>query len=198
MAEADDKKKAKDGDIPAEDSGSEDLDGLKKNRDSILGEKKALQKKYDALVTKVEKQEEDALTEKEEFKTLYEKEKEKNEKLQSEIVTGKQKAAFTAEALKAGMGIEYVEVIYPMAEWNESGGLVGSEALFKNLKETKPALFSEPKKTTTDSTKAPLTKTGEHIFTREEIQDMSREDYNKNEATIKRQERAGLNYGEGS
>ena len=71
---------------------------------------------------------------------------------------------------------------------------INAEAIFAELKEKKPYLFGE---TTlpipaTDKTKTKIYTPKGHIYTNQEIREMSIPDYKKNEEEIKRQEKAGL------
>jgi len=196
MADANDKDKDQKIDTPIPGAGSEDLEGLKKNRDTILAEKKGLQAENAKLLKKIEAAETKTLEEQNKYKELYEKETEKTKALTAKLETNTRMSAFNKAAAVAGMDAEYSEIFFPQAEFDDSGVLQNSEALFAKLKETKPALFSSPQKISTDPAKPTVFKPGEHIYSREEIRNMPPEEYKKNRETIQAQECAGWNYGE--
>lgn len=186
---------------------SQDLTGLKKNRDDILAEKKSLQDKYDKLIEANEKRDNEALVEQNRFKDLYEKsetkikdlktshkaeiEKLKTEhesstnKFKSELEKIQKLNTFNSLAAQHGFNIEYsnYHIEDPGLEWksNDNGGITLSnpDDFFKSLKEKKPALFGGQPTVKTDATKTtPLGNKG-HLYSPEEIRSMPIEKYKK-------------------
>jgi hypothetical protein len=204
---------------------NEDLTGLKKNRDDLLAEKQSLKAKYDALVTANEERETKSLEEQNRFQDLYKKSEDKIKELKTthkaeieklkaehEASTGKYKTqleriqklnTFNTLATQHGFNIEYSSYHYQDAElkWksDDNGGisLGNPDDYFKSLKEKRPSLFMNQPTVKTDATKTTPFGTKDHIFTRQEIKNMSIEEYKKNKDAIMAQEKAGLNYGEG-
>jgi hypothetical protein len=176
---------------------TEDLTGLKANRDQILKEKKALQAKLDKLESDKTAAETKTLEEQKKFEELYEKQKDISDGFEAKLLEQSKRMIFNAEAAKRGFDISYSEFFYKEAEIVD-GKMSDPESYFKTLKESKPALFtgatSDLIKTDTKKT-SPLGEKG-HVFTRGEIRDMTAEEYKKHKEAITAQESQGLNYGE--
>lgn len=184
------------GQEPTAGQASEDLTGLKANRDQILEDKKKLQVKYDKLLKSQEDASKKLLEEQNKFKELYELEQKKVENLGNEMQTLKQLGIFKDEAVKHGFKISYSKYHIDKAEF-ENGSMKNPADFFKTLQENEPGLFNiGHKRIETDPTKTtPFSEKGQ-AFTAEQIKNMSREEYKKNRDQIIKQAPQKLIMGE--
>lgn len=175
------------------DPGSGDLEGLKKNRDSILKEKKALEAELKKLKAYREKEETERLEKEKKYQDLWEKEKAEKEKLLTSLKEKTQLSNLEKEARKYGFDTDYLDTIRG-AEFDEEGNLTNGEDLFKGLKESKPKFFDESAESVVkiETSKTPINPGKGHTWTRAEIRALNPEEYRKYASEIKAQEQAGL------
>lgn len=186
--------------LKAAGSGTDtDLDGLKKNRDDILKEKKKFQKELESLKKAKEEADNQALIEQKKFQELYEQEKDKRESLETKLNNIVKVQNFEAAALSAGVApqsLKYVKMLMSSIDFDDDGKPLEVETVFTKLKEESPFFFQSGNTTAnvpfTDSTKTNITRTSNQPYTRAQIKEMSTEEYDKNRAEIKKQEAAGL------
>ena len=176
-----------------------DLEGLKKNKDEILKEKKKIQKELETLKKEKEDADNQALVEQKKFQELYEQEKAKREEVELKFKNVVKIQNFEAAALSAGVApqnLRYVKTLMDSIEFDEDGNPLEVEPVFTNLKEQSPFFFQSGESVVnipfTDSTKTNLTRTSQQPFTAAQIKAMSIEEYSKNRDEIKKQEAAGL------
>jgi hypothetical protein len=163
----------------AEPVAGEDLEGIKKNRDDILAEKKQVSadlKKANAELEKIKKSqaesEKKALLEQEKFKDLYEMGKVENEKIQATIAESEKKSNFKDAAMLAGIQPKFLKFVMAemsQVEFDETGNPTNAGAFFVGFKELYPQFFNPengavpiPK---TDSAKTNLTGTQQKPIT---------------------------------
>jgi hypothetical protein len=167
---------------------SENLEGLRANRDSILAEKKALEKRLKKFETEAEEKAKKELEETGKFKELY-------EKSNSELSSIKRRIEFEKAARKHAFDTDYSDVFLGRAQFDTEGKLVDADKFFSELKNERPKLFNEDKKeivpTDTSKPKADAAKFT-HIYTRKELNEMSQEDYEKVKAIVLKQSAQGL------
>lgn len=200
---------------------NQELKGLKENRDKILAEKKTLQTKYNDLLSANEAREKQELADQDKFKELYDGAEAKIKDMQAahlleiesiktesekkisevnvELQTTQKLNEFNSLANKHNFDITYSKFVYQDAEWTDENGkstIADPGTFFDSLKESKPAFFVNQPKIKTDATKTSPIGAKDHVFTRQEIQSMSIEEYKKNKDAILAQEKTGLNYGE--
>jgi len=175
----------------AQNTSGEDLEGLKRNRDDLLKEKKTLESKLKAFQDKESKAEADRMKAAGETdKLLSQREKEladtrrelRQNKLKLEMIQGGIKDPDYAEILERDVSEDFSNV----AE------------VIKSTLEKKPWLGvdfqqpSAPLKPGVSNAPAKAFQGPGHIFTSTEIDAMSIEDFTKNQDEIMRQNREGL------
>lgn len=167
---------------------SESLEGLKKNRDEILAEKKNLEKRLKKFEQEATEREKKEMEEKGKFKELY-------DKANSELTSMKRRLEFDSVAKKFSFDTDYSDVVLNRVQFDESGKIVDAEKFFNELKTERPKLFNEEKKeipaVDTSKPKADAAKFN-HIYTRKELAEMSQEEYEKLRPVIEKQQRLGL------
>jgi len=168
---------------------SDDLEGLRKNRDEILMEKKNLEKRLKKFETEAEERTKAEMLEKGKFKELY-------EKSTNELMTLKRKMEFDTIAKKYSFDTDYSDVVLNRVQFDDNGKFVDPEKFFNELKTERPKLFNDDMKKEipaidTSKPKADAAKFN-HIYTRKEIAEMSDEDYKKNQQIILKQSSQGL------
>lgn len=170
------------------ESQSEDLDGLKRNRDEILAEKKNLEKRLKKFEQEAAEREQKELEEKGKFKELY-------EKTHSELLTMKQRLEFEKVAKKFSFDTDYSDVVMNRVQFDKDGKVVEAETFFETLKNERPKLFNDDKKEVlpvdTSKPKSDAAKFN-HIFTRKEIDAMTQDEYRKHKDLILKQSAQGL------
>jgi len=169
-----------------------DLEGLKRNRDELLKEKKELQKRYEELLAKQEEEKKRKMEEEGKYKELLEKERAEKEKILKEKEEVLRKSNLLLAAQKHGFNTKYIKLLDDV-EFDENGKIVNEEEYFNKKKEEDPILFTNTKKNVpaTDAGKPKVFDKG-HIFTREEVRNMDLETYKKFRDVIREQEREGL------
>lgn len=172
---------------------SDDLSGIKNNRDEILAEKRILEEKFKKMKAEIEQKETASLTEQKKFKELYEKSEASIKSLQDQIFVRKKQDNLISSIKELGINfdLDYVDLIKGI-QFDENGVPTNTKAVLEKLKSRKPKLFEEIQKVDTDTSKTKTKLPGEILFTREQIKAMSSEEYLKNKAKIKSQEARGL------
>lgn len=122
--------------------GNAELEGIKKNRDDILKEKRELQKRLEALETENKAREAKAAEEQGKFKELYEKAKTEAETIKTASLERIKAANLKIAAALNGFNVEYLEAIKGV-EFTDDGELVDAKTFFKELKEKKPLFFTD-------------------------------------------------------
>lgn len=167
---------------------TDELEGLKKNRDEILREKKDLEKRLKKFEAEAEERAKKEMEEKGKFKELY-------EKTNSDYLSLKRRLEFDTVAKKYSFDTDYSDVVLNRVQFDESGKIVDAEKFFNELKTERPKLFNEEKKeipaVDTSKPKADAAKFN-HIYTRKELAEMSQEEYEKLRPVIEKQQRLGL------
>lgn len=118
------------------------IEGLKKNRDTILDEKKKLQAKLDRLEAAAKEKETKALEEQKKFEELYQKEQVSHRETVERLAEISRKNNLTQAAAKAGMDTKYLPMLNNV-EYNEDGTIKDEEALFSSVKESFPLFFED-------------------------------------------------------
>lgn len=151
-----------------------DLEGLKTNRDSILHEKKQLEKKYRDLEKKLEAHEKEkdqsqkkALEDQQKYKELWELEKQAAETIKAQMTESKKQSNFKDSLIAAGLNPKYVK--YATAEidqiqFDENLRPVNASAFIETYKTEYPTFFNSQEsapqpKPITDSAQPSLTGT---------------------------------------
>lgn len=167
---------------------ADDLEGLRKNRDEILQEKKNLEKRLKKFETEAEERTKTEMEEKGKFKELY-------EKSTNELMSLKKRLEFEQVAKKYSFDTDYSDVILNRVQFDSEGKIQDAEKFFSELKNERPKLFNDEKKditpVDTSKPKADAAKFN-HIYTRKEISELSQEEYEKVKATILKQSSQGL------
>jgi hypothetical protein len=167
---------------------TDELDGLRKNRDEILREKKELEKRLKKFEVEAEERAKKEMEEKGKFKELY-------EKTNSEYLSLKRRLEFDKVAKKYSFDTDYSDVVLNRVQFDESGKVIDAETFFAELKTERPKLFNDERKeipaTDTSKPKADAAKF-QHIYTRKELAEMSQEDYEKVKPIILKQQSMGL------
>ncbi|HEY9678668.1 MAG TPA: hypothetical protein V6C76_11705 [Drouetiella sp.] len=142
----------------AADGKVDDIDKLKKQNNSLLGDlgksKSALREAQNKLAA-LEKEKNDAetarLEKKGEVEKLYQSEKAKTSKLQTNWITAELKAAAAKEGI---MDLEFVKLINTDNVRVTDSGIEGVEETIKALKASKPNWFAAPESVATTTTTA--------------------------------------------
>lgn len=166
----------------------DELEGLKKNRDEILAEKKNLEKRLKKFEEEATEREKKEMEEKGKFKELY-------EKSNDELISLKRRLGFDKVAKKFSFDTDYTDVVLNRVQFDESGNIVDADKFFSELKNERPKLFNDEKKeitpVDTSKPKADAAKFN-HIYTRKEIAEMSQDEYEKVKQIILKQSTQGL------
>jgi hypothetical protein len=177
-----------------------DVEGLKKNKDEILFDlkkAKAVNKELQAVIDKSKIDQDNAKKEKlktdGELQKLLDMEKAEKEKVISEARSLKRLRNLEKIARAKGFDLDYIDAIYSLVKFDETDQIEEADSFFEKMKSEKPKFFESPKETVpaTDTKKTNIFQKG-HIFTRQEINQISLEDFKIHQVEIKAQERAGL------
>ena len=187
-----------------------DTEGLKKNRDAILDEKKQVEKENKALAAKLaayEKEKETnqkkSLEEQNKYKELWELEKANIEKVQAQMVESQKKSAFKDILISAGLNPKFVKFALndiSQIQFDESHNPVNADTFVESYKQEYPSFFnskiSTPPKT--DSVQPSLTGTQQQPITTEwinqqknKIPNMTKEEYKQFQDKIETARLAG-------
>ena len=168
----------------------------KESWDDLLTEKKKEKDRADKLQAQIDKHEADKKKANDEKLKVDGKLQELVESKDKDIVAKTErirKAELKVAAKDAGLvDLDQVELLMKVAKFNDQDELENGEELFKELKEKKPYLFTQPapdpKPGTTNNN---ASWKGGHIFTRAEVESMTKDDLEKNWPLIEKQMGAG-------
>ena len=166
-----------------------DAEGVMAKNKELLGEIAGLKKKLSSFESKSDKEKEDKLKEEGKLKELLEKKEGESKTLRERIKRAELKAATRKYGL---VDDDYIDILAKSVEFDESDQPINLDEVFAALKEKKPYLFTQPapdpKPGTTNNN---ASWKGGHIFTRAEVESMTKDDLEKNWPLIEKQMGAG-------
>jgi len=166
-----------------------DAEGVMAKNKELLGEIAGLKKKLSSFESKSDKEKEDKLKEEGKLKELLEKKEGESKTLRERIKRAELKAATRKYGL---VDDDYIDILAKSVEFDESDQPTNLDEVFAALKEKKPYLFTQPapdpKPGTTNNN---ASWKGGHIFTRAEVESMTKDDLEKNWPLIEKQMGAG-------
>jgi len=167
----------------------QNADGVMAKNKELLGEIAGLKKKLSSFESKSDKEKEDKLKEEGKLKELLEKKEGESKTLRERIKRAELKAATRKYGL---VDDDYIDILAKSVEFDESDQPINLDEVFAALKEKKPYLFTQPapdpKPGTTNNN---ASWKGGHIFTRAEVESMTKDDLEKNWPLIEKQMGAG-------
>lgn len=169
-------------------SNQDDLKGLLAKRDELLKETKTLKAKLEKIESDRADADKKRLAEEGKYKELLEVERKEKELLKTSLINQRKEVALERAAIKAGFNAKFIKLLDD-AEFDDDGNLKNADQYFASKKTELPEAFgvtgSAGKFNNNSPTKTFSSNAQSVAAFKQELNDMSPEDYAKNREAIR-------------